>query len=147
MMAWRSTGGICSVCTHPKLEDINRALLSGTSLRDVAGRYGLEKSSLSRHKKCNGAALARTAEARADRRGETLAGEIRRKKGEAEELQASAVRDGDPRTALMAIKVYADLVRLLMDATGGAVSASGGVKVTLRLPGAGEGRGDAPDAS
>lgn len=126
-------GRPCTVCGHKDLKEINRALLSGTSLRDVAGRYGLEKSSLSRHKKCNGAALARTAEARADRRGETLAEEIRRKKGEAEELQASAVRDGDPRTALMAIKVYADLVKLLLDAAALAASGPDEVEVVLQV--------------
>lgn len=125
---------VCTVCTHPKVKEINAALLAGVpSLRDIAGRYGLQKSSLSRHRKCNGAALARRAEVIADRRGESLAEEIRRKKGEAEDLQAMATRDGDPRTALMAIKVYSDLVKLLLDAAALAAAGPDEVEVILQV--------------
>lgn len=125
---------VCSVCTHPKLKEINTALVAGVpSLRDMAGLYGLTKSALDRHRKCNGAALARRAEVIADRRGESLAEEIRRKKAEAEEIQAMATRDGDPRTALMAVKVYADLVKLLLDAAALAASGPDEVEVILQV--------------
>ena len=41
----------CSCCEHPKIIEINAALLNGDSIRDVSGRYGLAKSSVQRHKK------------------------------------------------------------------------------------------------
>lgn len=123
----------CTVCRHPEVETINAELLSKRPVRDIAGRHGLSKTAVAEHKKCNGAALARRAEVIADRRAESLADEIRRKKAEAEEIQAQATRDGDPRTALMAVKVYADLVKLLLDAAALAASGPDEVEVVLRV--------------
>ncbi len=40
---------ICSVCRHPDRPAIDKALVSGAALRDVAGRYGLSKSAVERH--------------------------------------------------------------------------------------------------
>jgi hypothetical protein len=39
----------CSVCSRSDRDEIEHAAVSGGSLRDIAGRYGLSKSSLSRH--------------------------------------------------------------------------------------------------
>jgi hypothetical protein len=41
--------GLCSVCHHPSQVEINRALISGMSLRPLAALYGLSPSALSRH--------------------------------------------------------------------------------------------------
>jgi hypothetical protein len=43
--------GLCTVCHHPALSEIDRALLNGTSLRPLAALYGLSSSALSRHTK------------------------------------------------------------------------------------------------
>lgn len=40
----------CSVCAHPDLENINRALVSGQSNRSVAAQYNLAVTSVRRHK-------------------------------------------------------------------------------------------------
>lgn len=40
----------CSVCTHKEAAAINRALLNGTSYRDIAGRFGISRSAAARHK-------------------------------------------------------------------------------------------------
>ena len=42
-------GPICSVCDHPEARHIATALLAGDSVRDVAQRYGLTKSTVARH--------------------------------------------------------------------------------------------------
>ena len=43
--------GYCSVCNHPESFEINEELIvEGASVRDIAGRYGLEKSTVQRHK-------------------------------------------------------------------------------------------------
>lgn len=39
----------CTVCTHAQLHAINKALVAGTPLRDIAGQYGLSKSAVERH--------------------------------------------------------------------------------------------------
>ncbi len=43
--------GLCSVCHHPSLPEIDRALINGMSLRPLAALYGLSPSALSRHTK------------------------------------------------------------------------------------------------
>ncbi len=40
----------CSICKHRDQAAINAHLLSGTSIRDIAGRYHLARSSVMRHK-------------------------------------------------------------------------------------------------
>lgn len=42
-------GPQCSVCEHPEARNIATALLAGASVRDVAQRYGLTKSTVARH--------------------------------------------------------------------------------------------------
>jgi len=39
----------CSVCTHPKREEIEQAIKNGASVRGLAGTYDLSKTSLYRH--------------------------------------------------------------------------------------------------
>ncbi len=39
----------CSVCSHAKLEEIDRALMSGVAYRTLAAQYGLSASALCRH--------------------------------------------------------------------------------------------------
>jgi len=40
----------CSICAHTERLEIDRLLLQGTSYRDIAGRFGLSKTAISRHK-------------------------------------------------------------------------------------------------
>lgn len=40
----------CSVCAHPQRHQIEKALVAGGSLRDIAGQYALTKSAVERHK-------------------------------------------------------------------------------------------------
>src|SRR5690242_18396863 len=40
----------CTVCRHTARLDIERALISGKPLRDIAGRYHLSKTAVARHK-------------------------------------------------------------------------------------------------
>lgn len=43
-------GRTCTVCQHPERHAIERALVAGGALRDIAGQYGLTKSAVERHK-------------------------------------------------------------------------------------------------
>lgn len=40
----------CSICNHPDREAIDKALVSGASLRDIAGRFKVSRTALGRHK-------------------------------------------------------------------------------------------------
>jgi hypothetical protein len=49
----------CSICRNQAKDDINSALLGSASLRDIAGRFGVARSSLDRHRrKCLGPRIA-----------------------------------------------------------------------------------------
>lgn len=49
----------CTVCRSPRAGEINRALLAGDPVRDVAAHHGLSKSAISRHEaNCMPAKLA-----------------------------------------------------------------------------------------
>jgi hypothetical protein len=50
--------GLCTVCHHPALAEIDRALMRGESLRPLGVLYGLSPSALSRHTKHLRRALA-----------------------------------------------------------------------------------------
>lgn len=39
----------CSICRHPKRKTIDQALVTGSSIRDIAGQFGLTKSAVQRH--------------------------------------------------------------------------------------------------
>jgi hypothetical protein len=58
---------VCSVCRHPQLGDVDRALLAGQlTLREISAKFTLSRSSLSRHQ------------------GEHLAGKLAAAKGASE---------------------------------------------------------------
>lgn len=40
----------CTICTHPERANIDRLLIAGGSLRDIAGQFRLSKTALERHK-------------------------------------------------------------------------------------------------
>jgi hypothetical protein len=52
----------CTICQHKQRPDIDSALVSQASLRDIAGQYGVGKSSLSRHMSCLNGALEKARE-------------------------------------------------------------------------------------
>lgn len=41
---------VCTICQHPQRAAIDHALVAGEALRDIAGRFGVSKSALERHK-------------------------------------------------------------------------------------------------
>lgn len=45
----RHQGRQCTVCTHPEHSNINAALVTGASYRDIAAQYGLVHASIARH--------------------------------------------------------------------------------------------------
>lgn len=96
----------CQVCSHPSREEIDRQLVAGVSLRQLARQYETDKSALCRHK-------AHIAQAIADARAEELVTNARGLSDQVREqidrcqrlvLQAEMVLAGatDPRLALRA---------------------------------------------
>ena len=105
----------CKVCGNKKRLEIDRALLEGQSLRDIARRTGTTASSLQRHKADHLArSLVKAHEAREVARADSLLDDVRNAEGRAERLLEVAedilgeAREAkDLRTAIGAIRAAA----------------------------------------
>ena len=103
----------CSCCFHAQASEIDAALIGGASVRDVAGRFGLSRTSVARHgtdhlpgriAACRAlmAAVDRRDTARriaAMTRGEFLLQALER----LDAAHAQAVADGDTRARIAAV--------------------------------------------
>jgi hypothetical protein len=107
----------CSICRHPQRLAIEQALVSGTPLRDIAGRYGTAKTIVARHRTHVAGDIAQQTRARDVLRAGKLLDDVRAGEGraerlyaQAEEILASALKDKDRRTALQAIRTAIDVM-------------------------------------
>jgi hypothetical protein len=112
---------VCSVCTHPERDEIDRLILAGEPLRDIAGQFGISRSTLHRHKKGGHIPVSLIVEREAEEseRGETLSELARRILSTVIGIMDGCLEEGDKRTALMASKEVREYIRLLESMTGG----------------------------
>jgi len=104
----------CSVCTHPKRDVIDNAIVAGTSYRDIAGRFGLSRSAVERH--ANGhlpAALVKAREAGEVIHADDLLARVRSLEGKALRILEEAEKTKDHRIALGALKETRGCIELL----------------------------------
>ena len=94
----------CSVCSHPEVDAINEALVSGVSYRRIATQFGLSEPSVRRHNKSHlPAALVKASEASQVANADDLLMQI--KTLQAKTLDILKRNEGkDDRIALSAIK-------------------------------------------
>ena len=104
----------CTVCEHEKVEEINRLLLEGVSLRDIAGQYSISKTALHRHKKDHlPAKLVKAREAREIAKADSLLDQVTELRDKALSILTKAEKAGDLRTALQGIKEARGCLELL----------------------------------
>ncbi|MFL6448521.1 MAG: hypothetical protein ACJ746_12645 [Bryobacteraceae bacterium] len=108
----------CSICNHPDRLEIDRAVIAGTPLRDIAGQFGPSKTAIARHRPHISNAIAATVEAQDLARSGTLLEDIHAGRARAEKLYQAAVnilenalRENAPQNALAAIKSAAVALR------------------------------------
>jgi hypothetical protein len=101
----------CAVCVHPQRLEIEQAIIAGTSLRDIAGRYGTAKTNIARDRTHVTETIARNKDAQDLPRTGALIDDVRASERRAQdlcekayEILTAALRDNDPRTALQAIR-------------------------------------------
>src|SRR5215218_9077305 len=95
-------GQPCSICSHDQHHQINIALVSRDSYRDVAGQFSVSKSALQRHSREHiPELLVKAYEAIERDDAEDLAGELVRVKTDVHRLRQKAEGEGDLRTALL----------------------------------------------
>ena len=123
-------GRRCTVCTHPKRDEIDRALIAGEPYRDIARRYGLSKDALRRHREHIPRDLARSREAEEVARADELLGQVQELRDRALSILDKAERSKDLRTALQAIREARQCVELLAKLAG---ELSGAPQVNILL--------------
>ncbi len=109
----------CTVCQHVSRDAIERSLIHGEPMRDVAGRYSLSKSALHRHRNAHlPKALAKAQEAEEIVRADSLLGEVEALMARTDTIYSECVAAGDMRLALSAIREKRGCLQLLGKATG-----------------------------
>jgi predicted DNA-binding protein YlxM (UPF0122 family) len=108
----------CTVCEHEKVEEINRLLLEGVSLRDIAGQYSISKTALHRHKKHIPATLAKAQEAQEVARADNLLDQVTELRDKALSILDKAEQAGDLRTALQGVREAKGCLELLAKLQG-----------------------------
>ncbi len=104
----------CTVCEHEKVEEINRLLLKGVPLRDLAGRYSVSKTALHRHKKSHlPAELTKAREAQDVTKADSLLDQVTELRDKALSILDKAEQAGDLRTALQGVREAKGCLELL----------------------------------
>lgn len=104
----------CTVCTHPKRDEIDAALIAQEPIRDIAGRTGTTKSALDRHRQHVAAGLVKAKEAKETARADSLLDAVRGLAEDAHRIRRKAEKAEDLRTALDAIGKLTKIVELLV---------------------------------
>jgi hypothetical protein len=113
----------CTVCGHSAREEIEIALMSKGSLRDIAGQFGLSKTALDRHRHEHILDRILTAAVQKDdSRAVTLFNEAEGLLGKASALLLNAEASGDPCTALAGVREARGCIELLAKLQTTAVS-------------------------
>ena len=95
----------CSVCIHPQRDGFEHAIVSGSSIRDIAGRSGLSRSALSRHMQSHLPPAVIEKTAALDReRADTLHERLEQLYTRAEAIVAEAENAGRGNVALAGIR-------------------------------------------
>jgi hypothetical protein len=110
----------CTICKHPKLSEINAALVSCTEpFRVLAVRYGTSAATLQRHQKAHLPVLLAKAEEAAEMvRADNLMGSLRDLYTRAFDILQKAEKAGALETALKAIRELRGILELLAKLSG-----------------------------
>ena len=108
----------CTICRHPERDGIERALLAGEPLRNIAERFRLSATALHRHKRDHlPATLAKAREVEEVARADDLLAQVQGLQTKALELLRRAEAGGDYRTALQGVREARGCLELLAELT------------------------------
>jgi hypothetical protein len=102
----------CTACTHPHRDEIDRLLLDGTPLRNIAKRYSLSAASLFRHNKHISKTLSHARQEAEILRADGLMEHLNHLTSEAARLKQKAERSKDYRTALAGVREMSRLLEI-----------------------------------
>jgi len=108
----------CTICHHSEREAIDRALVSGETLRDIAQRFAVSRDALQRHKAHIPTAVAAAHEAGEVAEADRLLSTVRDLLQAAIGTITQAEAGGDLRTKLAAIREARETAKLLLEVYG-----------------------------
>jgi len=109
----------CSVCVHPKRNEIDEKIVARESYRAIARQYGLSKDAVSRHAENHlPVTLSKSQEASDVAHADDLLGQVQGLKDKALKLLEAAEKAGDLRTALRGIREARGCMELLAKLLG-----------------------------
>jgi hypothetical protein len=115
----RNVPRYCTVCIHRHVAEIDQALVSGESLRNIAEQRHVSVAALFRHRQSHVPASLRAAQQASEAEEEaSLLDQVRALRDRAILILNKAEYAGDLRTALTAIKELRGTLELLGRATG-----------------------------
>src|ERR1019366_6574715 len=104
----------CTACSHPHRDDIDRFLLEGVALRNIAKRFSLSAAGLFRHNKHLSTILASSRKEVEILRADGLLEHLNHLTAEAARLKQKAEKAKDYRTALAGVREMSRLLELGM---------------------------------
>jgi len=108
----------CTVCEHEKVEEINKALVEGASIRFIAKQFSISHQALQRHKRHILTTLTKAQEAQEVAKADNLLAQVAGLRDKALSILATAEQAGDLRTALQGIKEARGCLELLAKLQG-----------------------------
>lgn len=97
-------GRQCTVCAHPKLDEINKLLICSDSYRDIARQFNVSKDALARHKESHiPELLLKSWDAKEALQADNLLDQIVYYESEARRFKEEAESQGDIELALKAV--------------------------------------------
>jgi len=104
----------CKTCTHPHRDEIDRRLLDGAPLRNIAKQFSLSSASLFCHNKHISKTLSNACQEAEILRADGLMEHLNHLTAEAERLKQKAEQAKDYRTALAGVREMSRLLELVM---------------------------------
>ena len=117
----------CLACGSPQRVAIDKALVAGEPLRNIAKRVSISPAGLLRHKGHVSEAIVKASERREERLGDNLLDEMRQVQLKAWELLAKTEADGDHRASIVALREVRECLESL-----GAMLAKAGAGSSLK---------------
>jgi hypothetical protein len=108
----------CTLCSHAQRTEIDQELVSGTSLRNIAERYGTSATALHRHKQHLSSHLAKAREAAQVVDAGTLLDQVKSLLSQAQRITEQAQQSKKLTVALQGIREVRGVLELLGKLSG-----------------------------
>ena len=131
----------CLACASPERAAIDKALVAGEPLRNIAKRVSKSPAGLLRHKSHVSQAIVKASEKREERLGDNLLDEMRRVQRKAWELLAKTESERDHRGSIVALREVRECLESLGEMLANAPDVTGNgepTKIIIRFVGPGD---------